>query len=88
MHQLAFTDIPRVRKSNPITSHIAAEKCKRFADSHKGRILAALNGGKLAVDEIAQRAGLTIVQVDRRLHEMPEVRRIGDNGTYGIYEAV
>lgn len=62
---------PRSRSSDPITSHLAAEGAAKFAGSHAQRILAALDeitSGTPA--EIGEEAGLTVVQVDRRLCEL------------------
>lgn len=67
----AFGYEPRARSSDPLTSHEAAEKASRFAGSHARRILAALDeivSGTPA--EIGEEAGLTVVQVDRRLCEL------------------
>lgn len=68
-------DIPRARRSDPVTSKTAAVNAQKFAASHAGRILAAL--GKLqtaTAHEIAHETGLSVVQVDRRL---PELERAG-----------
>ena len=68
----------RARRTDPSTSHAAARKAERFADSHVGRILAAFNSGGLwTALKLATHTGLTVVQVDRRLHEMPQIERVG-----------
>ena len=64
----------RARNSDPITSHAAARNAERFAESHTGRILAALKEGPRSAHGIAAMTGLTVVQVDRRL---PELQRAG-----------
>lgn len=61
---------PRARNTDPATSHIAAERAKRFADSHVRRILAALKYGEMNAQEIGEYTGLTVVQVDRRTIEL------------------
>lgn len=61
----------RARATDPVTSHLAAESASKFAGSHAQRILAALDeitSGTPA--EIGEEAGLTVVQVDRRLCEL------------------
>jgi hypothetical protein len=60
----------RARRSDPITSHTAARNAAFFADSHKGRIMAALKEGPRSSHGLAVMAGLTLVQTDRRLPEL------------------
>lgn len=60
----------RARNSDPISSHAAARKASFFADSHKGRIMAALQEGPRSSHGLAAMAGLTLVQTDRRLPEL------------------
>ena len=64
----------RARRSDPATSHAAARNAAFFADSHKGRIMAALKEGPRSSHGLAVMAGLTLVQTDRRL---PELQRAG-----------
>ena len=64
------TEAMRARRTDPITSHTAARNAGRFANSHKGRILDALQLGPQTAHGIAQVTGLTVVQVDRRASEM------------------
>lgn len=81
--RVAFTlKPPRARRRDPATSHQAAASAESFAHQHAGMILAALETPGTA-KEIAQRCGLTSVQVSRRGVEMekaglvrigPEVR--------------
>jgi hypothetical protein len=61
---------PRARKRDPATSHVAAAKAARFSESHAGRIHIALMGGPATAHELAERTGLTVVQIDRRRIEM------------------
>ena len=75
---------PRARNTDPATSHMAAKKADRFAASHSGRILGALQSNRaagqhgyfygLTASDIAFLTGLTVVQIDRRL---PELQRNG-----------
>ena len=65
---------PAARRTDPSTSHAAARSAQRFAESHAGRILAALADGKRTAAGIAAMTGLSVVQVDRRL---PELERAG-----------
>jgi predicted transcriptional regulator len=66
---LDFTS--RVRSADPQTSVTAAINASRFANSHAGRILAALKThGPRSAHELSQLIGLSIVQIDRRLPEL------------------
>jgi hypothetical protein len=66
----------RARATDPITSHRAAAAAARFASSHAGRIQAALNEhGAATAHELAQRTGLSVVQIDRRLPELAAADR-------------
>lgn len=76
MNQLAidFT-APHARRSDPETSHKAAERAPQFATSHAGRILLALQlHGERSAHELSQLIGLTVVQIDRRL---PDLAKLG-----------
>jgi predicted transcriptional regulator len=64
-------DLPRARNTDPATSHAAADRATNFAGSHAERILAALKAvGTGTPASISEITGLTIVQIDRRLHEL------------------
>ena len=64
-------DLPRARNTDPATSHAAADRATNFAGSHAERILAALKAvGTGTPPSISDKTGLTIVQIDRRLHEL------------------
>lgn len=68
-----LSNLPRARRTDPASSHMAAANAERFASTHAGRILAALD--ELATGtahEIAVASGLTVVQVDRRRKEMEQ----------------
>lgn len=59
------------RRSDPGTSHMAAKRAKNFADTHKGRILAAIQRcGHATAHSISCYTGLSIVQVDRRTKDL------------------
>jgi len=88
---------PAARRTDPVTSHQAARRAANFAESHAGRILAALAEGPRTAAGLAEMTGLSVVQVDRRL---PELERAGKarpvmNGTqvyvvggYRVWELV
>lgn len=66
---------PLARRSDPITSHMAAANATEFKGGHAARILACLQaGGPATAHELADQTGLTVVQIDRRL---PELARSG-----------
>ena len=74
MNQLAFLlQFPASRKTDPSTSHAAANRARGFAVSHRNRIMAALDTPGTA-HEIAERCGLLAHQVLKRL---PECQRLG-----------
>lgn len=64
----------RARRSDPSTSHQAADGAAAFAGSHCSRILRALASGPATAHELADLTGLTVVQIDRRV---PELEREG-----------
>lgn len=65
----------RVRAQDPGTSVAAAERSTRFSETHKGRILSALEKlGSATAHDISVATGLHVTQIDRRL---PEARREG-----------
>jgi len=64
-------DIPRARATDPATSHMAADRSAQFALTHVARILCVLRyEGAGTAEHISRFTGLSIVQIDRRLHEM------------------
>jgi hypothetical protein len=65
---------PRARKRDPETSHAAAAKASRFSESHAGRIHVALTQGPATAHELAERTGLTVVQIDRRLPDLAALK--------------
>ena len=75
--QPAFGTHPRklARRSDPSTSHAAAEQAKHFALQHYTKIVSCLKQyGPNGKDSIAELAGLDKSQVARRL---PELARLG-----------
>lgn len=73
--QIEFDAKPRARRTDPVTSHAAAERAADFSTSHAGRILLALQlHGPRSPWELSQLIGLTIVQIDRRL---PDLKKLG-----------
>ncbi len=70
MEQLGISfDLPRARKRDPETSQVAASGVNEFYLDHFARILEAL-AKPGTIYEIAERTGLTHVQVARRAPEM------------------
>ena len=62
---------PRVRKSDPLTSFVAADSAKDLAKKHGSIIVQCLvQHGPLGKDGIATHTGLDGNQVARRLNEM------------------
>lgn len=59
-----------VRAHDPLTSVMAAEAASAFSGPHCERILAALKQGEGTAQELMDRTGLTVVQIDRRLPEL------------------
>jgi CRP-like cAMP-binding protein len=71
MNQLAIEFTPLARRTDPQTSIDAGRNADKFAASHAGRILAVLQlHGDLSPKQISDYTGLTVVQIDRRRHEM------------------
>lgn len=59
-----------VRAHDPITSVMAAEASSAFSGPHCERILTALAQGPGTAQELMDRTGLSVVQIDRRLPEL------------------
>lgn len=59
------------RITDPAQSHDAADRARQFAPSHRDRIKAALEQhGPRTAHELEPLTGLTVVQIDRRMHEL------------------
>lgn len=73
MNQLGLFDAPRVRRTDPTTSHQAAERASGFAGKHRAAIWNALIAhGPMTYREIAAVTRLEPVAVNRRAKEMQE----------------
>jgi hypothetical protein len=70
---------PRARSTDPETSKAAAAHALAFAESHAGKIFAAL-ATPGTCKEIGARIGLDHVAVARRLSEMEEANLIETTG--------
>ena len=69
LHKPEFTCL--ARKTDPSTSIAAGRNADKFAASHAGRIYSVLVlHGDLSPKQISDYTGLTVVQIDRRRHEM------------------
>ena len=75
VQQLSIFDPPRARRSDPGTSQEAAARACEFTAEHYQKIITALRAGPGTIYEVAERAGITHVQVARRTSEM-EGRRV------------
>lgn len=78
--QIEMIERPRARRRDPATSHDAAKRAERFARTHAGRILAVFEKNApiaFTARSLSFLTKLTIVQVDRRLGEMPQIERTG-----------
>jgi len=88
MNQLVMTytyPAQTARRTDPETSHKAAARASKFATSHAGRILLALQlHGPRSAHGLGLITGLSVVQIDRRL---PELKRIGEAEPTGAVEA-
>ena len=63
-----------------IQAELKLDKAQRFAQSHAGRILAVFQSSSSCswtAHELAIQTGLTVVQIDRRLPELPQIERTG-----------
>lgn len=73
---------PLARRTDPATSHAAAVRAHSLASVHQTKILAALKDRDGQIYEIAERSGLTHVQVARRLPDLtqgkPRIRLTGE----------
>lgn len=74
MTQLDLLTTPSARRTDPATSHAAAESMREAAPIDRQAILVALGFGPAGKDALARRTGLSNVAVARRL---PELERQG-----------
>jgi hypothetical protein len=78
--QLDMFAAPAARRSDPETSHQAAESAKELAARHHRIILGALRRGPAGKDRIGTLTSLTGVQVCRRLTELHRAGQIEPTG--------
>lgn len=72
-----MTISPAARRTDPETSHIAAARAAGFVETHAAKILAALADlQEHTAGEIGAVCGLTVVQVDRRMHELEKAGKV------------
>jgi hypothetical protein len=75
MEQLGICDPPpRARRRDPSTSHAAAKRAAGVTVDHRNRIMAVLDQPQ-TIYEIGARAGLSHVQVARRMKELQDLGR-------------
>ena len=71
MDLFTWATTPRARTTDPETSHAAARSMTGTASEHHERILGALEvHGDLTSEQIADRCGLRMEQVCRRMKEL------------------
>jgi hypothetical protein len=76
-----FSEPPKARRSDPVTSHLAASAAKELQAKHHRVILQVLTEyGPLGKDGIASRSRLDGVAVCRRLSELERMRKIEKTG--------
>ena len=78
--QLDMFAAPTARRSDPGTSHEAAESAKELAARHHRIILAALSRGPAGKDRIAALTNLSGTQVARRTCELHRAGKIEPTG--------
>jgi len=72
---MSFDSERLARKSDPVTSHMAAERVAEFGKGHCAIILQCLlKHGAMTVDEIAKHTNLQSQQINKR---MPDLKRAG-----------
>lgn len=78
---ISVESIRLARRTDPATSHEAAQRVQEFADSQCGKILASLiRKGPQTIDELAGNTDLTSVQIARRLKDLEVKGRAKPNG--------
>jgi predicted ArsR family transcriptional regulator len=73
-------ELPLFRRTDPVTSRIAADEAKRFRGEHHRQILEALAEAPGGASAIAARCGLVPHQVGKRLHELAKAGLIVETG--------
>lgn len=67
-------EFPRARRTDPATSHAAADRASELVDRHFESVLKALEGRPGTIYGIGKAAGIDAVAVARRL---PELQKLG-----------
>lgn len=84
MNQLAidFAAEPRARRTDPVTSHLAAERSVEFSGKHAAAIFGWLKDhpGGGTKDEIARGTGIDAIAVARRIAGLRESAGVYDSG--------
>jgi predicted ArsR family transcriptional regulator len=73
-------DLPLFRRTDPVTSRLAAVDAKKFRGEHHRQILEALEAAPGGASAIAARCGLVPHQVGKRLHELAKAGLIVETG--------
>jgi predicted transcriptional regulator len=82
---MMFFKFFRSRKTDPQTSHDAAEQAQELADKHFIKIHFVLaKYGPMGKDGIAQKTGLDSAQVSRRLPEMQKLGLVRLTGNFAM----
>ena len=79
----AINELPifaAARRTDPETSKAAADRLPEIRGDHARRIVEALAAGPAGQTEIAERSGLTVAQVSKRIHELRKVGAIERTG--------
>ena len=73
-------ELPLFRRTDPVTSRLAAADAKQFRGEHHRQILDALAAAPGGASAIAARCGLVPHQVGKRLHELAKAGLIVETG--------
>ena len=73
-------DLPLFRRTDPVTSRLAAAEAQSFRGEHHRAIIAALRAAPGGASAIAERCGLVAHQVGKRLHELAKAGLIEETG--------
>ena len=77
--------MPRSRRTDPATSHLAAEAARPAQLTHIEIIRGALvRHGAGTIEDIAHWTGLSPVQVARRMPDLQKVGMAAPNGQHGL----
>ena len=69
---------PLARRTDPLSSYLAADRAKEFAGSHKEKIMQAMSElVQGTASDISKKTRLSIEQVDRRAHELIKAEMLG-----------